>query len=181
MQYITEYNPNWPKRFKLIVAVLCLHLPDTCLFHHVGSTSIPGMPAKEIIDIDIECLTGSMVDVIQALATFGYEHEGDKGILTREAFRPLLYSTPSKFPMHHLYACEVDSPELFKHLAYREYLKAHPAKALWLASQKRLADEEASSRQEYIANKSDAYAIITEESLSWAKTVNLSVLVSPES
>jgi GrpB-like predicted nucleotidyltransferase (UPF0157 family) len=57
------------------------------------------------------------------------------------------------------------SPELLKHLAFRDYLISHPDRAQWLASRKIKEDKSANSRAEYIENKSNAYAIITKESL----------------
>jgi len=169
MQYITEYKKDWPSRFQEIAAYLREHLPKECVIHHVGSTSIPGMPAKDIIDLDIECPVGSMPTVIDALNSAGYEHQGDKGIPTREAFRPFPQSIAAESPVHHLYACESDSPELFKQLAFRDYLISHEQRANWLAAQKRFADKTASTRDQYIENKCDAYEVITRESIEWAK------------
>jgi len=167
MRYITAYNPDWPARFDRIVAMLRPHLPAECRFHHVGSTSIPGMPSKDIIDIDIECPCGAMPAMIQALAAAGYLHEGDKGIPTREAFSPSPGSAAAAVPAHHLYACESDSPELGKHLSFREYLRANSQRARWLAQQKQRADNAATTRDEYIMNKSGAYERITREAMDW--------------
>ena len=177
MGYITEYNPDWPARFERIAAMLRPHLAAECRFHHVGSTSIPGMPSKDIIDIDIECPVGAMSRVIEALAAAGYTHEGDQGIPTREAFSPLPGSPAAELPSHHLYACESDSPELRRHLAFREYLKANSQRAQWLAQQKSKADSAAATRDEYITNKSGAYEVITREALDWT---NQSVQRTPD-
>ena len=168
MKHITPYNNEWPVRFSLVAKFLREHLPDTCFIHHIGSTSIPGMPSKDIIDLDIECPNGSMSSIIDSLDRAGYDHEGDKGIATREAFQPKVGSLAFNLPPHHLYACETQSPELFKHLAFREYLVSHPDRAKWLAREKIEKDQSAKSRSEYIINKSIIYEIITEESLAWA-------------
>ena len=130
---------------------------------------MPGMPAKDIIDLDIECPAGRMTSVVKALSEIGYVHEGDKGIRGREAFHPMAGSAPASWPPHHLYACQANAHELLKHLAYREYLRHNDDRAEWLAQQKISADRRANSRDEYIANKNEAYAIITRESLSWAR------------
>jgi GrpB-like predicted nucleotidyltransferase (UPF0157 family) len=127
------------------------------------------MPAKDIIDLDVECPTGAMPSIINGLDAAGYVHEGDKGIPMREAFCPKTGSLASKLPRHHLYACESRSPELFKHLAWRDYLRLHVQRAKWLATQKIAKDRSANSRAAYIENKSTAYAIIARESLLWAK------------
>lgn len=169
MQYICEYNQEWPEHFRAIVRYLVNFLPGECSIHHVGSTAVPGMSAKDIIDLDIECPKGTMPLIIKALEEAGYEHQGDKGIPTREAFRPLELSPSFQLPPHHLYACESDSPELFKHIAFREYLKAHKTRVEWLAAEKLNADTHAESRAEYVELKSDAYTQLTEESLQWAR------------
>ena len=168
MKYITAYNQDWPTRFAQITAYLKGFLPDGCMFHHVGSTSVPGMPAKDIIDLDMEYVGGSLQTVIDGLKEAGYEHRGDLGIPGREAFKPILDSGAALLPAHHPYACEVGSYELQKHLAFRNYLRAHPARAEWLASQKRSVDASAMSRDEYIEEKSCCYSTITKESMEWA-------------
>jgi GrpB-like predicted nucleotidyltransferase (UPF0157 family) len=104
MKFITPYNTEWPARFKLIARFLRKYIPSTCLIHHIGSTSVPGMPAKDIIDIDIECPNGSMPSIIEALDKAGYDHEGDLGIPTREAFKPRDGTLAFNLPLHHLYA-----------------------------------------------------------------------------
>ncbi len=167
MQYIIEYNRDWPNRYLQVVEYVKKFLPDSCIFHHVGSTSVPGMPAKDIIDLDIEYVPGYLQAVIGGLKEAGYEHQGDLGIPGREAFElPLDYGATS-LPTHHLYACEAGTYELLKHLAYRDYLIANPARAEWLAIQKLSVDASASSRDEYIEKRSSFYALIAGESMEW--------------
>ena len=165
MRYITPYNPDWPRRFAHIVAYLVPLLPKDCRIHHIGSTSVPGMPAKDVIDLVIECPGGSIRAVIDALSKAGYEHQGDRGIPGREVFRPASESEPASFPSHHLYTCESGAAELRKELAFRDYLIRHPHRAHWLAQQKIAADASAPTRAAYIDNKSPSYALITSESL----------------
>ncbi len=90
MQYITEYNHDWPERFVKITECLKEFIPKSWIFHHIDSTSVPGMPAKDIIDI--EYALGSLETVISCLKEAGYEHEDDLGISEREAFKPALNS-----------------------------------------------------------------------------------------
>lgn len=169
MKYITPYNPDWVSQFEGIASWLREKLPRHSQVHHVGSTSIPGMPAKNIIDIDIECPIGSMDTIITALNHAGYQHEGDKGIPGREAFRPKEGSEASFLYHHHLYACESNSSELHKHLAFKNYLRANPEKQKWLAEHKIECDRIAQSRSEYIERKAPFYEVITADSLKWAK------------
>ena len=91
---------------------------------HVGSTSVRGLAAKPIIDIDVVIGDASCLDAaIAALARIGYRHEGDLGIPGREAFK---YAGKDHLQRHHLYVCPQDSAELKRHLAFRDYLRAHP-------------------------------------------------------
>ena len=62
-------------------------------------------------------------EVVKRLEEIGYHHEGDQGIPTREAFK---YDAKQHLLKHHLYVCPEDSPELKRHIAFRDYLKTHP-------------------------------------------------------
>ena len=77
---------------------------------HVGSTSVHGLSAKPIIDIDVVIKDYSMLDaVISALERIDYHHEGNLGIAGREAFK---YEGKTHLRKHHLYVCPRDSEEL---------------------------------------------------------------------
>lgn len=125
------------------------------------------MLAKDIIDVDIECPQGSMRCVIGRLSEAGYEHRGDRGIPTREAFRPREGSGVSLLHAHHLYACESGSPELRRHLAFRDYLASHPNRARRLGAAKRAADAASPTRAAYIMAKAAAYKAIVTEAMAW--------------
>lgn len=170
MNHIREYSTNWLNGFAEIAQYLARYLPGECRIHHVGSTSIPDMPAKDVIDVDIECPQGSMGRVIFRLSEAGYEHLGDRGIPMREAFRPQEGSGGVLLPAHHLYACESDSTELRRHLAFRDYLSSHPKRAGWLAGAKRRADAAAATREAYIEAKDAAYKAIVAEATAWGLT-----------
>ena len=127
---LSDYDPNWPTQFAQIESGLATSLGSLgARMEHVGSTSIPGLRAKPILDIDIvvERVAG-MKSVIEALEAFGYEHQGDLGVPGREAFRcksgDAAKDLPCKtWPAHHLYACVNGSHELRRHLAFRDYLR----------------------------------------------------------
>ena len=91
---------------------------------HVGSTSVEGCSAKPIIDIDVVIKDHTVLgEVVSALGTIGYRHEGDLGIAGREAFK---YDGKEHLRKHHLYVCPEDSPELKRHIAFRDHLRTHP-------------------------------------------------------
>ena len=125
---IVKYNKDWPEDFLKIKNELLKVLTMPCQVQHVGSTSIPGMKAKPIIDIDVGLENwGNFEEVKKALAEIGYEHEGDKGIPGREAF-----CRDEKVPNeildnidHHLYVCSVDNTEFNRHILFRDYLRSH--------------------------------------------------------
>ena len=162
-QFIVEYQQHWLDNFAKIASELKLILPNDCIIHHVGSTSITGMVAKDIIDIDIEFSSSTLDVIISKLEIIGYKHKGDLGILGREAFDCIDESICSSFHLHHLYVCPSDSPELKRHLAFRNYLRANPERAEWLKEMKIKCDHLASSRADYIERKAEYYAIINSE------------------
>lgn len=125
---VLPYDPQWPQHFEAIRQELAPALGNLALaIEHVGSTSVKGLAAKPIIDIDVVIRdTTPLSDVIAALADIGYEHEGDLGIPRREAFR---YDGKPHLQKHHLYVCPESSPELRRHIVFRDYLRNHPEDA----------------------------------------------------
>ena len=123
---VLPYDEAWQQDFSAIAAELWDALGTLALrIEHVGSTAVPGLSAKPIIDIDVVIRDSSQLEaVIAALGTIGYRHEGDLGIAGREAFK---YEGKDHLRKHHLYVCPQDSPELKRHLAFRDYLRSHPA------------------------------------------------------
>jgi len=122
---VLPYDEAWKKDFEEIKAELMAVLDGLVLsVEHVGSTSVPGLAAKPIIDIDVVIEdTDCFEKVKTALETIGYQHEGDMGIPGREAFK---YDGKEHLRKHHLYVCAKDSDELKRHLSFRDYLRTHP-------------------------------------------------------
>ncbi len=125
-----EYDPAWPLAFAEIRRVLLSHLESLAVeVHHVGSTSIPGMLAKPILDIDIEISNyEAFPAVVERLLSLGYAHEGDLGIADRYAFRRLSPQAPQIDPPRtwteqHLYVCPTSSRELQRQLLFRDKLR----------------------------------------------------------
>ena len=125
---VGPYDPGWPKDFEEIKQELTAALGPLALhIEHVGSTAVPGLAAKPIIDIDIVIEDSSRLpSVIKALSSLGYSYEGDLGIADREAFS---YQGKEHLCTHHLYVCPQYSAELRRHLLFRDYLRDHPQTA----------------------------------------------------
>ena len=118
------YNEEWAADFSAVKAELDDALGSLALrIEHVGSTSVIGLSAKPIIDIDVVISDVSLLnDVIEALWKIGYVHEGDLGISGREVFK---YEGKDHLRKHHLYVCSEDSSELKRHITFRDYLRTH--------------------------------------------------------
>ena len=93
---IAEYNNEWPTMFSEIEMLLREQLGDLAIsVEHVGSTSIPRIAAKPIIDIDIVIDSMELLPkVIEELSDLGYYHEGNLGIERREAFSERTVRSP---------------------------------------------------------------------------------------
>lgn len=122
---VLPYDPAWSEAFEDIKAELSNALGRLSLrIEHVGSTSVKGLSAKPVIDIDVVIADRSVLgEVIKALGSIGYYHEGDLGITGREAFG---YEGKEHLMQHHLYVCAEGSHELKRHLAFRDWLRSHP-------------------------------------------------------
>ena len=124
---VQPYDPAWPLHFQQIKTFLESGVVDVdCTIEHVGSTAIPGMMAKPIIDIDIVIAQGTFAKVKERLEALGYVHQGDLGLPKREAFKLVDAEAKAPLPKHHLYVCEEGVHELRKHLTFREFMRHHP-------------------------------------------------------
>jgi GrpB-like predicted nucleotidyltransferase (UPF0157 family) len=133
---VVEHDPAWVDQFAQLRDVIAKRLGKLTLrVEHVGSTSVPGLAAKPILDINV--VIESQADlpaVTERLATLGYYHEGDLGVAGREAFGPGDGTCPivtgsRRWPRHHLYVCARDNPEHLRHMAFRDWLRGHEADA----------------------------------------------------
>jgi GrpB-like predicted nucleotidyltransferase (UPF0157 family) len=149
--HVTEYDPTWPEQFRQLARRASDALGEIVLgIEHVGSTSVPGLAAKPVIDLDVVVRREDVARAVERLAVIGYVHRGEMGVPGREAFRP-----PPGEPKHHLYVCVPDSPGLRDHLRFRDHLRAHPDAAReYAALKRRLADLHRDDRDAYQEAKS---------------------------
>jgi len=89
--HIADYDPQWPVTFQQICGPITAALgPLAQRIEHVGSTAVPGLAAKPIIDLDVVIATRSDLPAVTArLRPLGYQPEGDLGVVGREASIPL--------------------------------------------------------------------------------------------
>lgn len=122
---IEPYNPEWPRHFETIAARIMEACGDLIVrIEHVGSTSVPGLAAKSVIDLDVVIADLSVFPAVKHhLETLDYIHHGDQGIPGREAFK----HPPGLSITHHLYVCAEGSVELIRHCAFRDALRSDPS------------------------------------------------------
>jgi GrpB-like predicted nucleotidyltransferase (UPF0157 family) len=149
---VVDYDPQWPELFQALRRRIAGALGDVAAIEHVGSTAVPGLAAKPIIDIDaLLASADALPAAIEGLASLGYTHQGNKGVPEREAFL-----APADGPPHHLYVCPPSSREFRRHVAFRDYLRAHPKEAKAYAELKRtLALRFRENRTEYNTGKGE--------------------------
>lgn len=120
---VVEYQDRWVQDFAWIRDELSRALaavPHESI-EHVGSTSVPGLAAKPVIDVDVIVLPAHVSSAIAALVAIGYRHQGDLGLEGREAFK-----APDEGPRRHVYVCVAGSLHLRNHLAVRDVLRRRP-------------------------------------------------------
>lgn len=121
---VLPYDPRWREWFIEIRNQIWPHVSDLALdIVHVGSTSIEGMGAKPVIDIDIVVPDmGNLDSIASRLGRIGYIPQGDLGIMGREAFG-LDYEHKHA---HHLYLVAVDSTAYRNHMLLKKHLTENP-------------------------------------------------------
>lgn len=155
---VAAYDPQWPVLFTQLADPIRQHLHHhDVTIEHVGSTAVPGLAAKPVIDMDIVVHDADAIPAIIAdLATLGYVHRGDLGIAGREAFY-----APTHLPRHHLYLGHQDCPSIRNHLLVRDYLRQHPQAVIGYATLKQqLAQACGDDIDAYVAGKSQFLADI---------------------
>ena len=163
---VEKYNPKWAEQFQTLKEFLEKNTTEYISIEHVGSTSIPGMNAKPIIDIDIVVEdTLQFLKLKDELEKIGYVHEGDRGISGREAF------DQEKVPVsidRHLYVCVKDNAELKRHIKFRDKLRVTPnlVDEYNKIKEEILAKVGADNRAGYVQMKEEEYKWFFEKVLS---------------
>jgi GrpB-like predicted nucleotidyltransferase (UPF0157 family) len=168
---VEKYKPEWPRWFTEIKTFLGDGIIQACLrIEHVGSTSIPGMIAKPIIDLNLVIEPERFEVVKTLLEKRGYCHRGDLGIKDREAFDLMDEAVKKSLPAHHLYVTPKDSEELKRHIAFREYLKTHCTDRERLGKLKwALAETFDNDKYPYMDGKDTLVKEITRKAITWVK------------
>ena len=166
---IVAYDANWPRLFAVERERIAAVLGDLALrIDHNGSTSVPGLAAKPIIDIQVSVARLHPIDAYSPqLAQAGYIHMPHPD----DAFCPFFHR-PAAWPhTHHVHAVQAGGDEERRTLAFRDYLRDHGESARQYADLKqRLAPQysatDFSSRQAYADAKTEFIAGVIARALS---------------
>jgi GrpB-like predicted nucleotidyltransferase (UPF0157 family) len=129
---VVDYDPAWPNHFRDEQALVKRALGNRVVeLEHGGSTSVPGLAAKPIIDMWAALAAPIRKEDVKAMAAIGYEYLGESALPDQDFFvkrAPLSY---------HLHCYPAGHPEWDRHLAFRDWLRTHPDGAAAYASLKR--------------------------------------------
>ncbi len=169
---IVPYDCAWPSLFEGEAASIREAMGSLALrIEHVGSTAVPGLSAKPVIDIQVSVATLEALGIYsEPLARLGY---------SRISLGPFdlvypFFQKPAERPStHHIHLCVLGAEQERRHLAFRDYLRSHPAVAAEYVELKRslaAAHDGASleSRERYSLSKTQFVTSVLERALSAA-------------
>lgn len=165
MKKVVPHNHAWKDLYALESEALSNLLgPILVTSHHIGSTAIPDLLAKPIIDILLEVTSLSQLDKRSSvLETYGYDPRGEYGISGRRYYSK---KTVGQTSGYHVHAYEVGHHEVQRHLAFRDYLIEKPKIAAEYAKIKRqLIDKEGVLMHGYQDSKKPWVDAISKEAL----------------
>lgn len=179
MVEIVPYQERWPIEFQAIAANLRQALGDLALrIDHIGSTSVPGLPAKDVIDIQIT--VAALDDQVRAaMATLGYTlREGLRDHRPPDVMGPdsdwdkwLFMPPPGQRRTHTHVRVQGRANQRYP-LLFRDYLRAHPATAAAYAELKRRLAQSLADPQMYPEVKDPAVDLIYLAAEDWAAVTN---------
>ncbi|TET77291.1 MAG: GrpB family protein [Candidatus Heimdallarchaeota archaeon] len=162
MVKLKPYNPQWKEFFKkekkLISSVITAFLID---IQHIGSTAIPNIVAKPIIDVAVAIDSLDNIEkIIPPLENIGFIYRGEQGIPDRHMF----VKGGENYRTHHLHVMQKDHYEWNKHILFRDYLKKHPNDAKQYSELKqKLFLKYGNDREKYTESKSEFIQNIIEK------------------
>jgi len=178
---IQSYNPIWPEEFESFrVALQDILGPRVVRIDHIGSTSVPGLGAKDVIDIQVTVQELSP-KIIQKMVNAGYEHWGNitsvhvpqGGVGNPRLWEKLFFNQPQGQRRANIHARVDGNPNQRYPLLFRDYLRAHPNSARSIELIKReIAKRHAEDVDAYYDIKDPVYDLIWDAALDWAKYTN---------
>lgn len=162
---VSSYNEKWIQMFMEEAEKLNLIFGNELIdIYHIGSTSVPGLKAKPIIDIMPVIKDINNVDKYNLeMQEIGYVPKGENGIVKRRYFQK-----GGDNRTHHVHIYQIGSCEINRHLAFRDYLKSHPDEMKNYGELKeKLAQQFPLNKKSYINGKDYFVENIELKALEW--------------
>lgn len=169
---VVPHNPKWRDAFEVESKYIADVLSENFVaIHHIGSTAIPGIYAKPIIDVLVEVQDITKLDEqSSAMKSLGYEGMGEYGIPGRRYFRK---DNQAWSRTHHIHTFKVGSLQIKRHLAFRDYLIAHPEVAQRYSELKReLAEKYPHNIDGYMDGKDSFIKEIDKKAAQWGAIIS---------
>ena len=164
---VVPHNPAWRSDFEAESEKIANAVGETGVaLHHIGSTAIPDIYAKPVIDFLIEVKDISQVDGRNsAMEALGYEAMGEYGLPGRRHFRK---ANSEEITTHNVHAFQAGSVEVQGHLAFRDYMISHPENANEYSQLKRkLAIEYPDDIEGYMDGKDRFIKQVEAKAIEW--------------
>ncbi|TVQ07773.1 MAG: GrpB family protein [Leptolyngbya sp. DLM2.Bin27] len=162
-------NPQWPQAFAAEAAQVAQALGNNVVqVHHIGSTAIPGIYAKPVIDLLAEVHQIDRVEAANdAMAALGYTALGEYGLPGRRYFRK---DDRQGDRTHHVHTFQVGSSEVARHLAFRDFMVAYPDYAQQYSDLKRdLAAQYPNDIEGYMDGKDEFVKAMEQRAMQWRR------------
>lgn len=164
---VVDYDPGWPEKYQTERQALVDVLGDIIVrIHHIGSTAVPGLAAKPTIDILPEVTDINELDRYNSdMEKLGYTPRGEYGIPGRRYFHK---GDPDR--TYHLHAFSAGAPAAIRHIAFRDYLIAHPQIVKEYGDLKRICARECDNDiEKYGDMKNDFIKFHEKLALEWSR------------
>ncbi|WP_438349017.1 GrpB family protein [Paenibacillus sp. FA6] len=161
---LSDFNENWAKLYQDEADFLRIIFTDEIVrFEHFGSTSIPGLQAKPVIDMMCIVKDINNVDLHNdKMNQLGYDVAGDWGIPGRRLFRK-----GGEERTHHIHFYQTENPQIERHLIFRDYLRCHPEEVARYSRFKEELAERFENTSEYSPAKKTFVMEMEQLALSW--------------
>ncbi|MFJ5763666.1 GrpB family protein [Neobacillus sp. NPDC093182] len=163
---VKDYDENWVQLFKTEEKIIREIFKDEIVeIHHIGSTAVPGLKAKPIIDIMPIVKNIEIINTFNAkMIEIGYEPLGELGIKGRRYFRK-----GGENRTHQIHIFQFDNAfEIERHLAVRDYLKSHKKDVIEYGKLKeQLANEFPKDIEGYSSGKDDFVKNLERRAIEW--------------
>ena len=161
---VVPHENHWSEKFQMEAERLKTAMPETVKIHHIGSTSVPGLAAKPIIDMIMEVESIERVDRWnERFIELGYIVKGKWYFRT-----PIFIHGTEEKRLYHLHVFEKGNPEIVRHLAFRDYMMAHCEEAEAYATlKKELAEKYTYDGTLYTEGKNEFVRNVDEKAKEW--------------